>query len=179
VDFDRALAGDALAARRLLNAAPKRLVAHFACLAFTRKTANPAYRELMKAAWQPGVRHLLTAFWSPKMIRRMLEQADFRRPTSRGPMTIYRPVVEETVREASAQLCWTRSRSAAVAEASAARSARPRILQATIVPADILFGESRAGEIVPRRRPSAIVVQPIERGPQEAAIRPGRSISRR
>lgn len=179
-DFDRALGGDALAARRLVNASPKRLIAHFAFLAFCRKTTNPAYRELLKAAWQPSARHLLTAFWTPSTLRRMLERADFKHPALRGPMTIYRPVVEGSVREAAAQLRWMRSRSVAVAEAAAARSARPRILQATVAPADILFlGEGGGGEIVPRRQPSAITVQSIERAPEEAAIRPRRSASRR
>jgi len=177
-DFDRALGGDALAARRLLNASPKRLIAHFAFLAFRRKTPNPAYRELLKAAWQPSARHLLTAFWTPSTLRRMLERADFKRPALRGPMTIYRPVVEGSLREAASQLCWIRSRSVAVA--AAARSARPRILQATVAPADILFlGEDGGGEIVPRRQPSAITVQSIERVPEEPASRPRRSASRR
>ena len=177
-DFDRALAGDALAARRLLNTSPKRLIAHFAFLAFCRKTPNPAYRELLKAAWQPSARHLLTEFWTPNTLRRMLERADFKRPALRGPMTIYRPVVEASLREAAAQLCWVRSRS--VAQAAAARSPRPRILQATVAPADILFlGEDGGGEIVPRRQPSAITVQSIERVPVETAIRPRRSASRR
>lgn len=179
-DFDCALAGDALAARRLLNASPKRLIAHFAFLAFCRKTANPAYRELLKAAWQPSARHLLTGFWTPSTLRQMLERADFKRPGLRGPMTIYRPVVEVSVREAAAQLSWVRSRSVAVAEAAAARSARPRILQATIAPADILFiGEDGGGEIVPRRQPSAITVQSIERVPEGAGVRPRRSTSGR
>jgi len=179
-DFDRALAGDALAARRLLNASPKRLIAHLAYLAFCQKTANPAYRELLKAAWQPSARSLLTAFWTPSTLRRMLERADFRRPPTRGPITIYRPVVESSVRKAASHLCWTRSRSAAVAEAAAAPSARPRVLQATIAPGDIIFfGEDDGSEVVLRRQPSAIIVQSIERVTEEAAIRPRRSASKR
>ena len=78
--LDLAFSGDALAARRLMVMAPKRLRGHIAFLAYQLKTRNPAYREIMKSVWAPASRHLLTAHWPPQMVRRMLARADFRIP---------------------------------------------------------------------------------------------------
>ena len=52
--LDLAFAGDALAARRLMIMAPKRLRGHIAFLAYQLKTRNPAYREIVKSVWAPG-----------------------------------------------------------------------------------------------------------------------------
>ena len=49
--LDRAFAGDALAARRLMLMAPRRLRGHIAFLAYQSKLMNPAYREIVKAVW--------------------------------------------------------------------------------------------------------------------------------
>src|SRR6188474_2094969 len=90
--LDRAFAGDALAARRLMLMAPRRLRGHIAFLAYQSKLANPAYREIVKAVWHQPTRHLLTGFWRPQVVRRMLARADFRVPEFNGPLLIYRPV---------------------------------------------------------------------------------------
>jgi hypothetical protein len=163
-DLDRALAGDALAARRLLIASPKRLLGHIAFLGYQCKTGNPAYRALMKAVWQPNTRTLLTVFWTPQVVRRMLARADFERPTFYGPVTIFRPV-EASLRRAAAQLCWTLSRNVAISEALRTNPAEPRIVQATIAPADIIFvGNGGSEEVVTRCPPQALVVEPVYRG---------------
>jgi hypothetical protein len=163
-DFVRALAGDALAARRLLIASPKRLLGHLAFLGYQCKMGNPAYRALLKAVWQPKTRALLTEFWTPQVVRRMLARADFERPILYGPVTIFRPV-EASARRAAAQLCWTRSRNIAISEALRINPANPRIVQATIAPTDILFFEDGCTEeIVPRSPPKAVTVQPVYGG---------------
>jgi hypothetical protein len=163
-DLDRALAGDALAARRLLIASPKRLLGHIAFLGYQCKTGNPAYRALLKAVWQPKTRFLLTEFWTPQVVRRMLARADFERPILYGPVTIFRPV-EASARRAAAQLCWTLSRNIAISEALRTNPANPRIVQATIAPADILFFENGGSEEIVTRYPlQAVVVQPVYSG---------------
>jgi len=54
-NLDRAFAGDALAARRLMIMAPRRLRGHIAFLAYQSKLSNPAYREIVKAVFQADV----------------------------------------------------------------------------------------------------------------------------
>ena len=163
-DLDRALAGDALAARRLVIASPRRLLGHIAFLGDQCRTRNPAYRELLKAVWLTEARFLLTEFWTPQIVRKMLARAEFKRPTLYGPVTIFRPV-ETSVRKAATQLCWTLSRSGAIAEALRANPANPRIVQATILPTNILFvGSAGSEEVVTRRPLQAIVVEPVYRG---------------
>ena len=169
-DLDRAFGGDALAARRLLIASPKRLLGHIVFLAYQCKTTNPAYRALIKAVWQPKTRYLLTDFWSPLVVRRMLAQAEFERPVLYGPVTIFRPV-DGSVRRAAAELCWTLARSAAVSEALRNNPSNPRIVQATIASADVLLFEKGGGEeIVTRSSPQAIVVEPVRRGVDVASV---------
>jgi len=164
-DLDRALAGDALAARRLVIASPRRLLGHIAFLGYQCKTGNPAYRELLKAVWLTKARFLLTEFWTPQIVRRMLARADFERPTALyGPVTVFRPV-ETSVRKTVGKLCWTLSRRLAIAEALRTNPANPRIVQATILPTDILFvGSGGSEEVVTRRPLQAIVVEPVYRG---------------
>ena len=159
-DLDRALAGDAIAARRLIIGSPKRLLAHVAFLAYQRKTRNPAYRELLKAAWQPKSRFLLTEFWKPEVVRRMLARADFERPALYGPLTVFLPV-KASARGAAAQLCWTLSRKAAVADAIRINPARPRVLQATIAATDILHFEKGTKGVVVRRPLKAVTVDRV------------------
>ena len=175
-DLDRTFAGDALAARRLVIASPKRLLGHIAFLAYQRKTKNPAYRALIKAVWQPRTRHLLTDFWSPQVVRRMLAQAEFDRPVLYGPVTIFRPV-DGSVRRAAAELCWTLARSVAVSEALRISPSNPRIVQATIASADVLLFEKSGGEeVVTRSSPLAVVVEPVRCG---VASDPGADVRRR
>ena len=176
-DLDRAFASDPLAARRLLVASPKRLLGHIAFLAYQRKTKNPAYRALIKAVWQPKTRHLLTDFWSPPVVRRMLAQAEFERPVLYGPVTIFRPV-DSSVRRAAAELCWTLSRSAAVSEALRISPSNPRIVQATIAPADVLLFEKSGEEIVTRSPPQAVVVEPVRHGVGGTSV-PDAAVTRR
>ena len=176
-DFDRALAGDALAARRLVLASPRRLLAHVAFLAYQRKTKNPAYRELLKAAWQPKTRFLLTDFWKPQVVRRMLARADFERPALYGPLTVFQPV-KASARGAAAQLCWTLSRRAAVADAIRINPARPRIVQATIAATDILHFEKGTKGVVVRRPLKAVTVERL-RGVGDEVATAGASHERR
>lgn len=160
-NLDLALAGDALAARRLMIVAPRRLRGHIASLAYQRKTGNPAYREIVKAVWSPETRHLLTAHWSAQMVRRMLARAEFVSPEFNGPVAIYRAVDGVPVKRAAAGLCWTASREAAIRAAGRADAKAPRILKATIESAEIVYwGNSRGEqEIVSRHPVSAAVVE--------------------
>ena len=161
-DLDRALAGDALAARRLVLASPKRFLGHIAFLAYQRKTKNPAYRELLKAVWQPKARSLLTAFWRPQVVRKMLARAEFERPALFGPVTVFR-AVETSVRAAGAELCWTLSRNDAISEALGADPSNPRIIQAVVAPTDVLVFEKSGEEVVTRTPPKAVVVEAVGR----------------
>src|SRR5436190_15100403 len=156
--LDRAFAGDALAARRLMLMAPRRLRGHIAFLAYQSKLVNPAYREILKAVWHPPTRHLLTGFWCPQVVRRMLARADFRIPEFSGPLTVYRGV-HGSSRGAAADLCWSLSPQFALTAAEAA-SAEPKILRASIDPADIIYFGNRNGEqeIVCRRPTDAATV---------------------
>lgn len=175
--LDRALAGDALAARRLMIVAPRRLRGHIACLGYQLNTSNPAYREIVKAVWASETRRLLTDFWRPQMVRRMLERADVRIPEFGGPVTVFRPFSGASVRKAAAELSWWLSLEAAMSEAIRLSTARPRLLQATVDPADIVYWGKCCGEqeIVLRGRPAhAVVVEPaslIRPAPQFIAER--------
>lgn len=152
--LDLAFAGDALAARRLMIMAPRRLRGHIAFLAYQLKTRNPAYREMMKAVWALDTRHLLTAHWPPQMVRRMLARADFQIPELSGPVSVFHPVSGATVRKTASALCWSLSRDAAIADAVRADAERPRILKATLDPSDIVyFANSRGQHEVVSRRP--------------------------
>lgn len=162
-NFDRAFVGDALAARRLMIMAPRRLRGHIAFLAYQAKIANPAYREILKAVWAPESRHLLTEFWRQQVVRRMLARADFRIPEFSGAITIYRPIRGAQAKRASAELCWSLSRERVVSEAVRATSAKPKILQATIDPSDIIYwGNSRGEQEIVVRHPvqDAVLVEP-------------------
>lgn len=162
-DLDRAFSGDALAARRLMLIAPRRLRGHIAFLAYQSKIGNPAYREIVKAVWAPETRPLLTAFWRPQIVRRMLARAEFRIPQFSGPLTIFRLVRGGQVKKASAELCWSLSREGAIADAARTRPARPGILQATIDPADIIYwGESYGEQEIVGRGPvyDAVLIEP-------------------
>ena len=107
--FDRALGGDALAARRLMIVAPFRTRGHIACLAYMLKTANPAYREILQAVWAPRTRHLILDFWPNPMIRRMFVRAHFSIPTFAGPLTVFQSACGVPARKAAARICWTLS----------------------------------------------------------------------
>jgi hypothetical protein len=163
-DLDRALAGDALAARRLMIIAPRRLRGHIACLAYQLKTRNPAYREIIKAVWAREARHLLTAHWPPQMVRRMLTRAAFPIPELSGTLTLYRPVTNAETLKAAAALAWFLSREAAAAEAARSGAAQPRILQAAVDASDIIYwGNSRGEqEVVSRCPPQAIAAEPTD-----------------
>ena len=161
--LDLAFSGDALAARRLMVMAPKRLRGHIAFLAYQLKTRNPAYREIMKAVWAPATRHLLTAHWPPQMVRRMLARADFRIPELSGPVSIYRPASGATAKRSAAALSWLLSREDAVAKAARTDTARPRILKATLDPSDIVYFADARGEheVVSRRPVPAYVIEDV------------------
>jgi len=161
--LDLALSGDALAARRLMIVAPRRLRGHIANLAYHLRTRNPAYREIMKGVWADDTRHLLTAHWPQQTVRRMLARADFPPPELSGPVTIYRAVVKGTAKKGAAGLCWRLSREEAAAEALLADPARARILTSTIDPGDIIYsGGRRSGqEVVPRRPVETFLVEPV------------------
>jgi hypothetical protein len=162
--LDLAFSGDALAARRLMVMAPKRLRGHIAFLAYQVKTRNPAYREIMKSVWAPSSRHLLIAHWPPQIVRRMLARADFRIPDLNAPVSVYRPASGMTVKRAAAALSWLLSRDDAIAEAVRADANRPRILKATIDPSDIIyFGNGRGEhEVVSRRPVPAHVIEEVK-----------------
>src|SRR5258705_166924 len=102
--FDRALAGDAFAARRLMVMAPRRMRGHIAFLAYQLKVANPAYREIVRSVWEKDARSLLTEFWRPQVVRRMLARADFRIPTFSGTVTVFRAVHGPRAKKAGAAL---------------------------------------------------------------------------
>jgi hypothetical protein len=171
-DIDRALSGDAIAARRLAITSPKRLLGHIVFLAYQMKTENPAYRTLMRALWQPETCGLMTLVWSPHIVRRMLARANFESAPLHTPLTIFRPV-KTSVRQAAMELCWTLSRSTATAEALKAHPCNPRIVSATITPADVLFFEGAAGgRIVTRRPPQGLIVDPVHGGDGIAIAKP-------
>lgn len=152
--LDLAFSGDALAARRLMIMAPRRLRGHIAFLAYQLKTRNPAYREIVKAVWALDSRHLLTAHWPPQMVRRMLARADFRIPELSAPVSVFQPVPGAPIKRAAAALCWLLSRDAAIANASRAGAEHPRILKATLDPSDIIYvGNGRGEQEVVSRRP--------------------------
>lgn len=161
--LDLALSGDALAARRLMIVAPRRMRGHIASLAYHLKTRNPAYREILKGVWVADTRHLLTAHWPQQTLRRMLARAEFPRPDLSGPVTIYRAVANVPVKKAAAGLCWSLSRERAAAEAINADAANARILQARIEPTDIIYwGNSRGEEeVVPRHAIEGFLVESV------------------
>ena len=176
--LDLAFSGDALAARRLMVMAPKRLRGHIAFLAYQLKTRNPAYREIVKSVWAPSTRHLLTAHWPPQMVRRMLARADFRIPELSAPVSVYRPLSGATVKRAAAALSWSLLRGDAVAEAARVDSARPRILKATLDPSEIVYFANGRGEheVVSRRPVPAYVIEDVR--PVEEADRRRKSHQR-
>jgi hypothetical protein len=186
--LDLALSGDALAARRLMIVAPRRLRAHIASLAYQLRTGNPAYREIMKGAWADDARQILILHWPKQVVRRMLARADFPRPESSGRVKIYRAVMDGTVRHAVSGLCWRLSRDEAAAEAVTANRTKPRILQASVESRDIVYaGVGRNGQEIVSRRPvvSFVVEAALEpKGPSASvtsslsAARHGRSASR-
>jgi hypothetical protein len=161
--LDLAFSGDALAARRLMIMAPRRLRGHIAFLAYQLKTRNPAYREMMKAVWALDTRHLLTAHWPAQMVRRMLARADFQIPEMSGPVSVFRPVSGATVKKAAAALCWSLSRDIAIADAVRADAERPRILKATLDPSDIVYFANSRGqhEVVSRRPVRAFAIEDV------------------
>jgi hypothetical protein len=170
--LDRAFAGDALAARRLMLIAPRRLRGHIAFLAYQSKLANPAYREIVKAVWHQPTRHLLTGFWRPQVVRRMLARADFRVPQFSGPLMVFRPVDGSQEHGAAADLCWSLSPEFALAAAEAA-GAEPKILRASIDPADVIYFGNRNGEQeIVCRRPigDATVIEAAKLGRKGAEI---------
>ena len=162
-DMDLAFAGDALAARRLMIVAPRRLRGHIAFLAYQLRTRNPAYREMMKAVWALDTRHLLTAHWPQQTVRRMLARADFLIPDLSGPVSVYRPVSGATVKQAASALCWSLLRDAAIADAARADAQRPRILKATLDPSDIVYFANGRGEqeVVSRRPVRAFAIEDV------------------
>lgn len=145
--LDRAIAGDALAARRVMVNAPRRLRGHIACLAYQLKTRNPAYREIMKAVWRPEMRDLLTAFWTPLMVRRMLARAELPIPELSGPVRAFHPVLSAHARNASGGLCWSLSQEAAILDAEEAGAPRAKIVEMVVDAKEIVYwGKSRRGE---------------------------------
>jgi hypothetical protein len=173
VYLDRAFSGDALAARRLMLMAPRRMRGHIAFLAYQAKIGNPAYREIVKAVWAPESRHLLTAFWRPQVIRRMLARAEFRIPALSDPVTVYRPFSRQHGRKTAEELSWSLSREAAIAAASRSQPGAPEILEATVNPVDIIYwGESHGEPEVVSRVPvrDAAVVKPQKRFRVPSAI---------
>lgn len=157
--LDRAFGGDALAARRLMITAPKRLRGHIAFLAYQAKLANPAYREIVRAVWHKETRHLLTGFWRQEVLRRMLARADFPVPALTGPVAVYR-VAGRRVTKSAADLCWSLSRERTLLDAIVANPGKPRFLQATIDPSDIVYWNDGDGEqeVVSRRAVHGAVV---------------------
>lgn len=171
--LDRTLAGDAIVARRLPAIVPTRLLGHIVVLAYQIRTPNPSYRELLKAACHPEKRHLLTDFWRPQMVRRMLARADFKVPQLQGQVKIYRPLAGLPTRKAAAELFWTLSLDAAIANAEWANTGRSRVLQATVSPTDVIYwGRGKAGtpEIVTRRPFRADVIELGENRVRRAAV---------
>lgn len=162
-NLDLALAGDALAARRLMIVAPRRLRGHIASLAYQLKTKNPAYREIVKAVWAPDTRHLLTVHWSSRVVRRMLARAEFQAPEFSGPVIVFRAVGDASVKRSAAALCWTTSRDAATLEAALADAVAPRILRAIVDPGEVIYWGNGRGEqeIVSRHPVRSVVVERV------------------
>lgn len=159
--FDLAFTGDAMAARRLMNLAPRRFRGHIACLAFETGLENPAYREIVRAVWEPETRMLLTDFRQPRMVRAMLARASFQIPEFASPVLVYRPVEKCSLRKAAAGLCWSLSRevAASLPAVSLDASGSPRILQATVDRPDIIYwGNSRGEQEIVACRPLDAVV---------------------
>jgi hypothetical protein len=151
--LDRAFAGDALAARRLMVMAPRRMRGHIAFLAYQQKVANPAYREIVRSVWAREARFLLTEFWRPQVVRRMLARADFRIPAFAGPITVFQAMRGARAKKVGGELSWSLSREAALSEATRSGEAKPELLQATIEVSDIIYWRNNHGEqeIVGRR----------------------------
>lgn len=181
-NLDRAFVGDALAARRLMITAPKRLRGHIAFLAYQAKIPNPAYREIIKAVWTTkDARHLLTGFWRPQLVRRMLERADFTVPELAGPVTIYRPLCGTHLKKAAAELIWSLSPER-VAEAARTADGTPKLLRATIDPTDIIYFGNRHGEqeVVSRHAvEDAVLIEPLHLMPRAALKKPPAPVHRR
>jgi hypothetical protein len=161
--LDLAFSGDALAARRLMIMAPRRLRGHIAFLAYQLKTRNPAYREMMKSVWALDTRHLLTAHWPQQTVRRMLARADFQIPELSGPVSVFRPVSGATVKKSASALCWSLSRDAAIADATRADVDRPRILKAILDPSDLVYFANGRGqnEVVSRRPVNTFAIEDV------------------
>jgi hypothetical protein len=171
--LDQALAGDALAARRLMIVALPRSHGHIACLAYQLKTPNPAYREILQAAWIPESRHLIIDFWPTPMIRRMFARADFSIPVFAGSVRVFRSVCGGSVRKAAAGLCWTLS----LKQATRHKGHHPtKILQATADPSDLIYWGNRRGEqeIISRQPPNDIAV--LSTPPALVGCRAGRRL---
>jgi hypothetical protein len=151
--LDRAFDGDALAARRLMVMAPRRMRGHIAFLAYQQQVANPAYREIVRSVWAREARFLLTEFWRPQVVRRMLARADFRIPAFAGSVTVFRAVCGSRARKVGEELAWSLSREAALTGAIRSGEAKPELLQATIEASDIICWRNSHGEqeIVGRR----------------------------
>jgi hypothetical protein len=150
--LDRAFGGDALAARRLMVMAPRRMRGHIAFLAYQQKVANPAYREIVRSVWAKDARFLLTEFWKPQVVRRMLARADFRIPAFAGPVTVFR-ATRGAHQKPDNELSWSLSREAVLSEAVRLGEAKPGLLQATIEASDIIYWRNNHGEqeVVGRR----------------------------
>jgi hypothetical protein len=144
--LDRAFAGDALAARRLMVMAPRRMRGHIAFLAYRQKVANPAYRAIIRCVWAREARFLLTEFWQPQVVRRMLARADFLIPAITGPVTVFQAVNGTNSKRIGDQLCWSLSREAALTEAKRVGAAKPKLLQAKIEASDIIYWRNNHGE---------------------------------
>ncbi len=166
--LDQAFAGDALAARRLMIVAPFRTRGHIACLAYQLKTPNPAYREILQAAWTPKTRHLIVDFWPSPMIRRMFVRADFSVPVFPSSLTVFRSACGVPVRKAAAGLIWTLS----FEQAAQQGGCRPaKILRATVDASDVIYWGNSSGEqeVISRQPLKSIVVLPASRRPLEPA----------
>jgi hypothetical protein len=158
--FDLAFTGDAMAARRLMNTVPRRFRGHIACLAFETGLENPAYREILRAAWEPETRRLLTDFRQPRIVRGMLARASFQIPEFASPVIVYRRV-DCSLRKAAAGLCWSLSRELAASSSalSLKASGRLRILRATLDRPDIIYwGNSRGEQEIVACRPVGAVL---------------------
>ena len=151
--LDRAFQGDALAARRLMVMAPRRMRGHIAFLAYQQKVGNPAYREIVRSVWAKEARFLLTEFWRPQVVRRMLAHADFRIPAFVGPVTVFRAARGSPAKKVGGELSWSLSREAALTEATRSGEPTPQLLQATMEASDIICWRNNHGEqeIVGRR----------------------------
>ena len=127
--------------------APKRLRGHIAFLAYQAKIANPAYREIVRAVWHKETRHLLTGFWRQEVLRRMLARADFPVPELPGPVAVYRAMAgTEAKKVVAADLSWSLSRERTLLDAIVANPSKPRFVQATIDPSDIVYWNDGDGE---------------------------------